>query len=249
MEAAAKSNLKRVTLELGGKSPLIVCPDADLDLAVETAAGGIFFNQGQVCTASSRIFVHEDIYDEFVRRAVANAQKRKQGDAFTVGVEQGPLITAQQERTVLGYIAKGKEEGAHCAIGGAKLSQPGYFVPPTIFTNVTDEMTIAREEIFGPVMSVLKFKTLDEAIARANQSAYGLAAGIITKDMGNAFKFINEIEAGSVWINTYSTTDVSAPFGGFKQSGIGRELGEYALANYTEVKAVFWAIPNTPVRN
>ena len=249
MAAAARTNLKRVSLELGGKSPLIVCDDADLDLAVNAAAGGIFFNQGQVCTASSRIFVHESVYDEFVRRAVANAAARKQGDAFQPGVTQGPLISAVQERTVMGYIQKGVAEGAKCEVGGSKLQQPGYFVVPTVFSNVTDSMTIAREEIFGPVMSVLKFKTLDEAIERSNSSTYGLGAGIITRDMGNAFQFINEIEAGTCWVNMYGPVDVSVPFGGFKQSGFGRELGDYALENYTETKSVFWSIPKTPVRN
>jgi aldehyde dehydrogenase (NAD+) len=246
---AAESNLKRVSLELGGKSPMIVLDDADLDNAVNSALVGVFLNQGQVCTASSRIFVQEGVYDKFVEAIRKVSDGRKQGEGFEADVLQGPLISERQLHTVTKYIESAKTQGARLVLGGTRLDRKGYFVPPTIFADVTDDMTIAKEEIFGPVMSVLKFKTIDEAIERANATAYGLAAAVHTTDMGNAFKFLNEIEAGTVWVNTWDTCDASAPFGGFKQSGHGRELGEYALEHYSEVKTVMWAIPNPPVRN
>jgi aldehyde dehydrogenase (NAD+) len=247
--AECARTMKRVSMELGGKSPLIICEDADIDEAVAAAQVGVFFNQGQVCTASSRIFVHERIYDAFVDKLVAATRIRTQGNPFK-DVSMGPQVSQEQKETVWNFIKLGKKEGAHCVIGG-KLndSERGYFVPPTIFTNVTDDMTIAREEIFGPVMSILKFRTLDEAIKRGNKSMYGLAAGVFTRDISTAFKFASEIKAGTVWINTYNSFDVAQPFGGFKQSGIGRELGEYALEMYTEVKTIMIKLPDTPVKN
>lgn len=247
MENAAK-HLKRVSLELGGKSPLIICEDADLDDAVAAAQVGVFFNQGQVCTASSRIFVHERVYDTFVEKLVAASKKRTQGNPFK-DVTMGPQVSSEQQETVSRYIDLGKKEGAACVLGGAPVQDPGYFIQPTIFTNVTDEMTIAREEIFGPVMSILKFRTLDEAIERGNKTMYGLAAGIFTRDINTAFKFANRIKAGTVWVNTYNSFDAAQPFGGYKSSGLGRELGEYALELYTEPKTVMIKLPDTPVKN
>jgi aldehyde dehydrogenase (NAD+) len=246
--AEAAKTMKRVSMELGGKSPLIINDDADLDQAVACAQVAVFFNQGQVCTAGSRIFVHERIYDDFVSRLVLAAKKRSQGNGFH-NVNMGPQVSAEQQETVWNYIKAGKREGANCILGGKKVDEPGFFIQPTIFTDVTDDMTVAREEIFGPVMCILKFKTLHEAIKRANRTEYGLAAGIITKDINNAFKFATEVKAGTVWVNTYNSFDAAQPFGGFKQSGIGRELGEYALEMYTEVKTIMIALPETPVKN
>jgi aldehyde dehydrogenase (NAD+) len=244
----ASKTMKRVSMELGGKSPLIICEDADLDHAVACAQVGVFFNQGQVCTASSRIFVHEKVHDAFVAKLVESTKKRSQGNGMEK-VDMGPQVSAEQRDTVWSYIESGKLEGATVATGGEAVNHPGYFIQPTIFTNVLDNMKIAREEIFGPVMSVLRFSSLDEAIVRANKSVYGLAAGIITRDINTAFKFANRIKAGTVWINTYNSFDTAQPFGGFKQSGMGRELGEYALQMYTEPKTIMIALSDTPVKN
>lgn len=242
MQAAGKSNLKRVSLELGGKSPFIVCADANIDAAAATAAGGIFFNMGQVCTAASRVFVHESIHDEFVAKVKANAEGRQIGPGNKFSSDQGPLVSKVQHDQVLRYIELGKQEGAKCEAGGTRALTEGYFVQPTVFSGVTDDMTIAKEEIFGPVVSVFKFKTLDEAIERANNTPYGLAAGIFTNDINNIMKFSSFIEAGTVWVNTWNMFDNANPFGGFKQSGIGRELGEAALGLYTESKTVCIAL-------
>jgi len=246
MESAARS-MKRVTMELGGKSPLIINSDADLDEAVAAAHVGVFFNQGQVCTASSRIFVHEAIHDAFVKKLVDASKKRTQGNPFT-DVNMGPQVSDEQQRMVWSYIEAGKQGGAKCALGGEPVSSKGYFIQPTIFTEVKDDMKIAREEIFGPVMSILKFSTLDEVITRANSTHYGLAAGIFTKDINAALKFASLVKAGTVWVNTYHNFDCAQPFGGFKSSGFGRELGEYALASYTEIKTVMIKLPEMPVK-
>jgi len=246
--ATAAKTMKRVSMELGGKSPLIINDDADLDLAVAAAQVGVFFNQGQVCTASSRIFVHERVYDAFVDKLVAATRRRTQGNPFK-DVSMGPQVSAEQQEMVWNYIKTGKREGANCVFGGKKVDEPGYFIQPTIFTDVTDAMTIAREEIFGPVMSILKFRTLDEAIKRGNKSQYGLAAGIFSQDINNVFKFATQIKAGTVWVNTYNSFDTAQPFGGYKQSGIGRELGEYALEMYSEVKTIMIRLPEAPVKN
>jgi aldehyde dehydrogenase (NAD+) len=247
MEAAAKSNLKRCSLELGGKSPLIICDDADIDDAVAAAQVGVFFNQGQVCTASSRIYVQERIYEQFVEKLVAATKKRTQGNGFK-DVNMGPQVSAEQQETVWKYIKAGKREGANCVVGGKPVEEAGYFIQPTIFTDVQDDMTIAREEIFGPVMSIMRFRTLDEAIKRANRSHYGLAAGIFSRDINTVFKYANQVKAGTVWVNTYNSFDTAQPFGGFKQSGTGRELGEYALELYTEVKTIMIKLPDAPVK-
>jgi len=238
MRAAADTNLKRVTLELGGKSPNIVFADADMDEAIEGAHFALFFNQGQCCCAGSRLFVEEKCYDEFVERSAARAKKRTVGNPFDRNTEQGPQVDQDQFNKVMGYIDKGKKENARLMAGGGRVGDKGYFIEPTVFADVTDNMTIAQEEIFGPVMSILKFKTVDEVAARANKSAYGLAAAVWTKDITKAHAIADSVRAGTVWVNCYDVFDAGAPFGGFKQSGIGRELGEYGLANYTEVKTV-----------
>ncbi|XP_015667344.1 aldehyde dehydrogenase family 1 member A3 isoform X2 [Protobothrops mucrosquamatus] len=237
-EAASKSNLKRVTLELGGKNPCIVCADADLDLAVDCAHQGVFFNQGQCCTAASRVFVEEQIYPEFVKRSVEYAKKRLVGDPFDFQTEQGPQIDQQQFDKILDLIESGKKEGAKLECGGLAMGDCGLFIKPTIFSEVTDNMRIAKEEIFGPVQPITKFKSLEEVIQRANNTEYGLTAAVFTKNLDRALSLASALQSGTVWINCYNSFFAQAPFGGFKMSGNGRELGEYALAEYTEVKTV-----------
>jgi aldehyde dehydrogenase (NAD+) len=238
LEAAAKSNLKKVTLELGGKSPNIIFADTDLDEAVEGAHLGLFSNQGQICCAGSRVFVEEKIYDHFVEKSVTRAGKRVVGDPFDPRTEQGPQVNQAQFDRVMGYIDSGRDEGATLACGGKRVGDRGYFIEPTVFADVQDDMKIAREEIFGPVMSVIPFKDLEEVITRANNTAYGLAAGVWTRDIKKAHAIANSVRAGTVWVNCYNILDTRAPFGGFKQSGTGRELGEYGLQQYSEVKTV-----------
>ena len=238
MEAAAKSNLKRVTLELGGKSPNIVFADTDLDEAVEGAHFGLFFNHGQCCCAGSRVFVEEKIYDQFVEKSGARARKRKVGDPFDPMTEQGPQVDQSQFDKVMGYIESGRSEGATLVCGGERVGNRGYFIQPTVFADVQDDMKIATEEIFGPVMSVIPFKNVDEVVTRANRTNYGLAAAVWTRDIKKAHAIANSVRAGTVWVNCYNVLDPRSPFGGFKQSGIGRELGEYGLQQYTEVKSV-----------
>jgi aldehyde dehydrogenase (NAD+) len=238
MEAAAQTNLKRVTLELGGKSPNIIFADADMDEAIEGAHFALFFNQGQCCCAGSRLFVEEKCYDQFVEKSVARAKKRTVGDPFDPKTEQGPQVDQAQFDKVMGYIETGKREGASLLVGGKRVGNRGYFIEPTVFAGVKDEMKIAQEEIFGPVMSILKFKDIDEVVDRANTTMYGLAAAVWTRDIGKAHAVANKVRAGTVWVNCFDVFDAAAPFGGFKQSGIGRELGEYGLQQYTEVKTV-----------
>ena len=238
MSYAAESNLKRVTLELGGKSPNIVFADTDLEAAVEGAYFGLFFNQGQCCVAGSRVFVEESIHGAFMEKLVAKAKARKVGDPFARETQQGPQVDRDQFDKIMGYIESGKKEGATLACGGNRVGSKGYFVEATVFDNVKDDMKIAREEIFGPVMSVIKFKDINEVVGRANKSMYGLAAAVWTKDITKAHAIANRVRAGTVWVNCYDVFDAAAPFGGFKQSGIGRELGEYGLMPYTEVKTV-----------
>jgi aldehyde dehydrogenase (NAD+) len=238
MEAAAKSNLKPVTLELGGKSPNIIFADVDLDEAVEGAHMGLFSNLGQSCCAGSRVFVEETVYKQFMEKSITRANKRVVGDPFDPRTELGPLIDQTQFDRVTGYIASGCTEGATLACGGDRMGSRGFFIRPAVFADVQDHMKIAREEIFGPVMSVIPFKTVEEVITRANETKYGLAAAVWTRDMKRALAVANGVRAGTVWVNCYNVLDTRAPFGGFKQSGIGRELGEYGLQQYTAVKSV-----------
>lgn len=236
--ASGNTNLKRVTLELGGKSPLIVLADADLEYAVETAHFALFFNMGQCCCAGSRTFIEEKIYDKFVKMSAERAKKRSLGNPFDAKFEQGPQVSEEQMEKILGMIESGKKEGAKLMAGGKRPKTPGFFVEPTVFAEVQDDMTIAREEIFGPVQQLIKFKDVDEVITRANNSNYGLAAAVFTTNLDKANYIVNSLRAGTVWVNTYNVLDAQAPFGGYKMSGQGRENGEYALTNYTETKSV-----------
>ncbi|KAK4568573.1 hypothetical protein RGQ29_004118 [Quercus rubra] len=238
LELAARSNLKPVTLELGGKSPFIVCEDADLDQAVELAHFALFFNQGQCCCAGSRTYVHERVHDEFIEKAKARAVRRVVGDPFKKGVEQGPQIDSEQFEKVLRYIRAGIKSNATLECGGDRFGSKGYFIQPTVFSNVQDDMLIAQDEIFGPVQSIFKFKDLDEVIRRANATRYGLAAGVFTKNLDTANTLTRALRAGTVWINCFDVFDAAIPFGGYKMSGIGREKGIYSLNNYLQVKAV-----------
>ncbi|MHC5109324.1 MAG: aldehyde dehydrogenase family protein [Planctomycetota bacterium] len=242
LTAAGQTNLKRVTLELGGKSPNIIFADADVATAAKHAYFGLFFNMGQCCCAGSRLFVEEACYDEVVDAVKGIADKARIGDPFDPSTTQGPQVSQEQMETIMGYIDSGKSEGAHCLTGGERVDRAGYYVHPTIFDGVTDDMKIAQEEIFGPVLSVMKFKNIDEVIERGNKSMYGLAAAVWTRDIGKAHRMTEELRAGTVWVNCYNVFDTRAPFGGFKMSGLGRELGEYALHNYTEVKTVITAL-------
>ena len=238
MRAAAESNLKRVTLELGGKSPNIVFADAEMDQAVEGSHFALFFNQGQCCCAGSRVFVEEKAYDEFVQRSTERAKRRTVGDPMDRKTEQGPQVDNDQFQKILRYVEAGKQEGANLMCGGERVGDRGYFVAPTVFADVKDEMKIAQEEIFGPVMSIMKFRDMDDLVERANKTIYGLAAAVWTRDITKAHYIANNVRAGTVWINCYDIFDAAAPFGGFKQSGIGRELGEYGLQQYSEIKTV-----------
>eukprot|EP00922_Rhytidocystis_sp_ex-Travisia-forbesii_P054073 GHVS01080222.1.p1 GENE.GHVS01080222.1~~GHVS01080222.1.p1 ORF type:complete len:525 (+),score=77.35 GHVS01080222.1:25-1575(+) len=238
MVMAAQHGMKRTSLELGGKSPLIVLDDADIDRAVETAHNGLFSNMGQCCIASSRVLVQEGLYDRFVEKCVARAQQADMRAPTDRACTHGPQIDSIQHSKILRYIEQGKVEGAKCKTGGNKKQGKGYWIEPTVFSDVTDDMTICREEIFGPVICLLKFKTIDEAIERANNTHYGLGAGVCTADLGKAMRISNALKAGTIFVNCYGVPDAAAPFGGFKQSGVGRELGEYGLQEYYEVKTV-----------
>ena len=238
----AAETMKRLTFELGGKSPNIVFADADLDAAVEGAHFGLYFNQGQCCCAGSRLFVEEPVYDEFIDRLAAKNSQRRLGDPFDPVTEQGPQIDQAQFDKILKYVEYGKEDGAECLTGGKRFGDQGFFVEPTLFAGVTDDMRIARDEIFGPVMSALKFSDMDEIVRRANNTNFGLAAAVWSRDVGKAHYLVNKVRAGTVWVNCYDVFDAAAPFGGFKQSGLGRELGEAGLEAYTETKTVTMAI-------
>ena len=240
--AAAAAGMKHVTLELGGKSPLLVFDDADLDSAVGGAMLGNFYSAGQVCSNATRVFVHRSVRDAFLDRLVARTERIVLGDPMDEAVQMGPLISAAQGAKVMDYIARGRAEGATLLTGGARSHPqgfPGFFVQPTVFADVTDGMTIAREEIFGPVACVLDFDDEDEAVARANATAFGLAAGVFTRDLARAHRVTARLDAGTTWINAYNLTPVEAPFGGVKASGLGRENGRAALEHWSRVKSVY----------
>ncbi|KAJ7606683.1 aldehyde dehydrogenase domain-containing protein [Roridomyces roridus] len=238
MAAAAATNLKNVTLELGGKSPNIIFDDADLEQAVNWAAHGIFWNHGQACCAGSRIFVQAGIYDEFLKRFTAKAQSIQVGDPFAPGIDQGPQVSQIQYDRIMSYIDSGKQEGATVHTGGERHGTEGFFIKPTIFTDVTPEMKIVKEEIFGPVGVVIKFTDEADVIRQANDTVYGLAAAVFSQNINRALETAHKLQAGTAWVNCVNQLHANVPFGGYKQSGIGRELGEYALHNYTNVKAV-----------
>jgi len=234
---AAAGNLKKLTLELGGKSPNIVFDDAE-DNAVEGAANAIFFNHGQCCVAGSRLFVHESRYDEVVDGVAEIAKSIKLGSGLDPATQMGPLVSDEQFRRVTGFLESGRADGATALTGGGRFGDRGYFVEPTVLTNTRPDMKVVREEIFGPVVVAEKFTSLDEIASAANDTAYGLGAGIWTRDISKAHALAKKIRAGTIWINCYNVFDAALPFGGYKQSGWGREMGHEVLNNYTEVKAV-----------
>jgi acyl-CoA reductase-like NAD-dependent aldehyde dehydrogenase len=238
----AAGTLKRITLELGGKSPNIVLADADIDAAIRGTTIGIFYGKGEVCAAGSRLLVDRSIQSEFIDKLAARTRKMTAGDPLDPKTRFGALSSRKQLETVLGYIDSGKREGATLVAGGARTdigTGKGYFVEPTVFAGVRPEMTIAREEIFGPVLAAIEFSDIDEAIVRANDTPYGLAAGVWTRDIKKAHYVARKLQAGTVWINTYNVYDAAAPFGGYKQSGFGREMSAHALEHYTQVKSVW----------
>jgi aldehyde dehydrogenase (NAD+) len=246
LKASAESNLKRVSLELGGKSPNIVFPDADMDAAMKSAFWGIFSNKGEICSAGSRLLLHADIYDKFLAGMVSRAKRMKVGDPLDKGTAMGSQISAAQMERILGYIRSGLEEGAKLECGGERDTEgpnsKGFFVKPTVFSEVKPQMKIAQEEIFGPVLSAIRFENPDEAVSIANGTIYGLVSAVWTKDIKLAHRMAGEIKAGTVWINTYNGFDTGSPFGGYKQSGFGRDLGMHALEQYTNVKSVWVAL-------
>jgi acyl-CoA reductase-like NAD-dependent aldehyde dehydrogenase len=240
METAAVT-LKKLTLELGGKSPNVVFEDADLGAAVRGAATGIFYGKGEVCAAGSRLLVQESIHDEFVEQLAARADKTTVGDPTDAGTRLGALVSREQHQRVLGYIEAGVADGARLRAGGkaAQVDGRGFFVEATVFDQVTSDMRIAREEIFGPVLATMSFTDVDDAIRLANETEYGLASGVWTRDIGVAHRFARGVRAGTVWINTYNRYDPASPFGGYKHSGFGRDLGEHALHEWTQTKSVW----------
>jgi len=238
----AAGSLKRVSLELGGKSPNVVFADADMEAALRGAMTGIFYNKGEVCAAGSRLLVEQRVHDEFVGKLVDRVKGLKVGDPMDKATRMGPVVSAQQLQTVLGYVEAGRREGATLATGGERVrvgDGRGFFLQPTVFTGVSSAMRIAREEIFGPVLSVIPFKDADDAVAQGNETFYGLAAAVWTRDVGKALRVARALRAGTVWVNAYNLYDAALPFGGFKESGFGRELGQAGLDLYTEVKSVW----------
>jgi acyl-CoA reductase-like NAD-dependent aldehyde dehydrogenase len=246
LKASAETNLKRLSLELGGKNPNIIFPDCDFDAAIEAAFWGIYANKGEVCSSGSRLLVHADVHDRFLDALTRRAKAMKVGDPFDPSSEMGSQISAQQLERILGYVRAGREEGAQLSCGGDRdregTKAKGFFVQPAIFTNVRPQMKIAQEEIFGPVLATIRFEDEDEAVRIANGTIYGLVSAVWTRDIRLAHRMAARIKAGSVWINTYNGFDSASPFGGYKQSGFGRDLGSYALDQYTNVKSVWVAL-------
>jgi len=240
MKSCAVSNLKRVSLELGGKSPLIIFSDCDMDKAVRQAMGAVFFNKGENCIAAGRLFVAESIHDDFLRRVVAETKKMVIGDPLDRSTAHGPQNHRAHFEKLMEYVEIGVKEGATLVYGGKRIGDKGLFFEPTIFTNVQDEMYMAKEESFGPIMIISKFKDddVDTVLRRANKTEYGLASGVFSKDISKVMKVAEKLEAGTVFVNCYNKTDVAAPFGGFKQSGCGKDLGEDALNEYLKTKTV-----------
>jgi phenylacetaldehyde dehydrogenase len=236
--AAGKSNLKKVTLELGGKSPNIIFADADLSAAIPGAASAVFFNHGQCCCAGSRLYVHKSIYDEVVEGVAHEARQIRLGSGFDPATQMGPLVSQEQLDRVCGYIDAGVREGASLVTGGKRPSEQGYFVEPTVFANTQPSMKIVQEEIFGPVVAAMPFDDPDEVLMQANDTTYGLAAAVWTRDISKAHRLARRLKAGTVWINCYNVFDAALPFGGYKESGWGREMGRAAVELYTESKAV-----------
>jgi aldehyde dehydrogenase (NAD+) len=235
----AAGNFKRVSLELGGKSANVIFDDADIDAATKAAASGIFFNAGQVCSAGSRVLAHEKVYDEVVERLTARAKSIRMGDPADRATALGPVISEKQMKSILDYVDIGRKEGATLTTGGERIGERGYFISPAVFANVKHEMRISQEEIFGPVVSVIKFKDEADALRIANGTVYSLAAGVWSRDIGRVQRFAKKVRAGTVWINTYGYTDVRLPWGGERDSGLGREHGTAAIENFTEPKAVW----------
>ena len=240
--AAAAAGIKSVTMELGGKSPLIIFDDAEVENAVSAAINGNFYSSGQVCSNGTRVFVQRGIKEAFLSLLAKRLTGAVLGDPLDEATNFGPMVSEGQLNIVLAYIARGHEEGARLIAGGNRVVGPGYFLEPTLFADVTDEMAIAREEIFGPVMSVLDFDTEDEVLARANATEFGLAAGVFTRDLARAHRMVARLQAGTCWINTYNLTPVEMPFGGSKLSGVGRENARAAIEHYSQVKAVYVAM-------
>ncbi|KAJ2949627.1 hypothetical protein O0L34_g15551 [Tuta absoluta] len=238
IQRGCAGSVKRVTLELGGKSPNIVFADADLEYAVEQSHMALFYNMGQCCCAGSRTFVEDKIYDKFVELSAERAKRRVVGNPFDPNTESGPQIDSEQHQKILGLIETGKKQGAKLVTGGARAGDIGYYVQPTVFKDVQDNMDIAKHEIFGPVQQIMKFSQMEEVVERANNTEYGLAAAVFTKDLDKANYLIQSLRAGTIWINDYNVFGAQVPFGGYRESGLGRENGPYGIRNYTEVKAV-----------
>lgn len=239
---SATDTIKRVTLELGGKSPIIVLPDADVETVIAGAAQAIFFNSGQVCTAGSRLYAHRKVFDRVVEGVSAAAQSMRLGPGLDPATQMGPLVSRQQQQRVLSYIASGRAEGAAVMTGGDAPSHPGYFISPTVLASVREDMRVVREEIFGPVLVAQRFDDLDDLAALANNSPYGLSASIWSNDLTAVHQLVPKIRAGTVWVNCHNLVDPNMPFGGFKQSGFGREHGRSAIEQYSELKSVCMAV-------
>jgi phenylacetaldehyde dehydrogenase len=242
----ATGNLKKVSIELGGKSPNVVFADADLPVAIQGAADGIFFNQGEVCTAGSRLYVQREVHDEVVAGVAEAARALRVGDPFDATTEVGPLVTAEHRDTVRGYVEAGVAAGAELVTGGDAVGDDGWFLNPAVFAGATPEMSIVREEIFGPVVSVIPFDGIDDVVRAANDSPFGLAAGVWTANIATAHEMTARLRAGTVWVNCYGVFDAAMPFGGVKQSGWGKEMGHAVLADYTETKTVCLGLGDTP---